>query len=144
MKNLWSILCLVLSIKTRPIPNCLYLLTWHTFVAIVLNIGGWVSLPGVEARGALGTVPIGLRATLCLIRKISVWSSLVLLVISVYLPPSFPIQLSLSFSFLPPPPPPLILHALLLYLGYPEQATPTIALIVPVPDSAPPSYTSPW
>ena len=48
------------------------LLTWPPFIDSVLNIGGWSSLPRAYARGALGTVPIGLRATLCLIRHISV------------------------------------------------------------------------
>ena len=32
----------------------------------MLNVGGWNSLPGAEARGALGTVPSGLHATLYL------------------------------------------------------------------------------
>ena len=41
---------------------------------------------------------------------------------------------------LPSPP---LLHAPLLSLGYPERSTPTIALMVAVPDSAPLLDTSP-
>ena len=75
----------------------------------MLNIGWRNYLPISEARGALCTVSIGLCATLCLICQISVWSSRVLIVISVYLPPYFPILLSLYLSLWFPhicPPPP--------------------------------------
>ena len=50
----------------------LSLLTWNPCIAGVINIRGYNYLPGSEARGTLGNVPIGLRATLCLIRQISV------------------------------------------------------------------------
>ena len=83
-----------------PCKSSLSLLTWTPCINSMLNIGGWNSLPGAEARCALGTVPIGLSAILCIIGHISVWLSVVLLVISVSLtpslPPPFPIILSLS------------------------------------------------
>ena len=40
------------------------ILTWPPWISSMTNIRGWNSLPGAEARGALGTIPIGLRATL--------------------------------------------------------------------------------
>ena len=97
----------------------------------MINIGGWNSLPGSETRGALGTVPIGLRATLCLILQIYVWSSLVILVISVSIHPSLPIIVYVADV------------CTAITLGYPERAAPTITtLIVTVPASAPPLDTS--
>ena len=77
----------------------LSLLTLPPCITSMLNIGGWDYLPRAEARGSLVTVPIVLRATLCLIRQISIWLSLVFLVISVSLLPYLPILLSLSLSF---------------------------------------------
>ena len=66
---------------TIRVAKSFYILTWHLRIANVLNVRGWNSLPGVEARGVLGTIPIGLHATLFLISHISVCSSMVLLVI---------------------------------------------------------------
>ena len=40
------------------------LLTWPPWISSAPNNGGYNYLPGAEARGALGTVPIGLCATL--------------------------------------------------------------------------------
>ena len=61
----------------------LFLLTWPPCNAIMLNIGGCSSLTKSEASGALGNVPIGLRAVIYPICQIYIWLSLVLLVISV-------------------------------------------------------------
>ena len=46
------------------VQSVILFLTWPPWIPSVPNIGGWYSLPGAEARGALGTVPSGLRATL--------------------------------------------------------------------------------
>ena len=43
---------------------CISLLTWYPRSPSMPSIGGWYSLPVTEARGALGAVPSGLRATL--------------------------------------------------------------------------------
>ena len=86
-----------------------FFLTWPPCIASMLNIRGWSSLPAAESSGSLVTVHIGLRSILCLIHQISVWLSMVLQVISVFLPPSLPILLSLSLSlqsfrpYVPPP-----------------------------------------
>ena len=80
----------------QKLYTSLSLVNWNSCIASMLNIGGWSYLPGAEASGALVTVLIGLRATICLIRHISIIFFLVLLLISVSLPPSFPILLSLS------------------------------------------------
>ena len=78
----------------------------HLCIASMLNIRGCNSLPGAGDRGKLGTVPIGLGAILCIIGQISIWSSLVLLFISVSLPQPFPIRISLSLQILHPCLPP--------------------------------------
>ena len=80
-------------------PDALSLLTCPPCIASVLNIRGWCSLPRAEASRALGTVPIGLCATLYPIRQTSVQLSLVILVMSVpSLHPSLPYSPSPSPS----------------------------------------------
>ena len=59
------------------------------------------------------------------------------------LSPSNPPYTTLTLPPITPPlspPPTNLLHALILYLGNPERAAPTIELIVAVPASAPPPY----
>ena len=80
-------------------PPGFSLLIWPACIASVLNIGGWGSLPGEEASGSLGKVPIGLHAILYPMHHTSVRLSLVLLVISVpFLHPSLPYSPSPSPS----------------------------------------------
>ena len=82
----------------------LFLLTWPPCIAGILNIGGWISLPGAEDSGTLGTVHIGLCSTLYPIRQTSVLSSLVLPVISVpSLHTSLPYSPSSYYSSIPVP-----------------------------------------
>ena len=40
------------------------LLTWNSYISLMLNMGGWGPLPISEASGALGSVPSELRATI--------------------------------------------------------------------------------
>ena len=54
------------------IDEYLSLLTWPSCIASKINIKGWNYVPKTEARVSLCIIPIGLRATLCLIRYISV------------------------------------------------------------------------
>ena len=54
------------------IVRILSLLKWPPCISSMLNLWGWGSLPGAEASGPLGTAPIALRATLYLIRQISI------------------------------------------------------------------------
>ena len=56
--------------------------------------------------------------------------------------PTIPLPI-IVIPLYPSPPPPTMLHASLLSLGYPERGDTTIALKVAVPDSDPPSDTSP-
>ena len=94
---------------TGYISLSLSLLTWFPYIGRVLNIGGWSSLPGAEASGALGIVPVGLHVTLYPICQTSAQSSLVLLVISVpSLHPTLPYSPSDSSV---PAPLPSLLHA---------------------------------
>ena len=46
------------------IPYLLSLLTWHTCISSMFNVGGWNYLPRAEDRGALRNVPSGLLANL--------------------------------------------------------------------------------
>ena len=71
----------------------IYILARPPCIGSVINIERWSSLPRSEASGALGTIYIGLHATLYPIHQISVRSYMVLLVISV---PSF--RTSLPYS----------------------------------------------
>ena len=97
----------------------LSLLTWPTYIASVLNIGQWSSLPGAEASSVLCTVPIRLRATLYPIRQTSIGSYLFLL--SYHSPPfilpypTLPLPPILPSLYLPSPP---LLRALPLSSGY--------------------------
>ena len=124
--------------------STLSLLIWPLFIASPLNIGGWSYLPGAEARGTLGTVPIGLGATLyplsdiCLI--VSSSTSHFSLSISILSYPTLHFSLITTFPFTSRSP---LLHAPLLSPGYPGQADPIIAWIGAVLDSAPLIDTSP-
>ena len=55
-----QLLFLIINHNTLTIS----LLTWPIFIYSILNVGGYISLPGSEARVSSGTVPSGLRATL--------------------------------------------------------------------------------
>ena len=55
MKNIEPILSLSLSFS---------LLTWPLFPTSIPNIMWWCYLPGAEAKSTLGTIPMGLYATL--------------------------------------------------------------------------------
>ena len=49
----------------------IYILTWPPCIASVINITRWSSLTEAESSNVLGTVPIGLRTTLYIIRQTS-------------------------------------------------------------------------
>ena len=127
--------------------SSLSLLTWPPFSAIVINIGGWSSLPKAESSGRIRH---RLFWVTCYI--ISHPSDLRPIVLSYLshistLPSSLPTLLSLSISLrffctrLPPLPP--MLHTLPYYSGYTERYAPTITCICAVPDSILPPDTSP-
>ena len=124
----------------------LSLLTWSQLISSMLNIGGCNSLPGVEARGTLYTVPVGLCVTLFLLRQnlrliFSGSSSNFILPPSVLLYPTISLPLIMLSLSLPPS---LLLHKLLLYLGYTEQGANTIFARVALPTSDTSPYTNPW
>ena len=97
----------------------LSLLTWPTCIYSMINIGGRSSLPGSEAKDALGTIPSGLRATL-------------------YLYPTRPRPKSLWLFYhiitYPSPDPTLIYLSLCLQLFHPCIPTPLrVCLHIPYP-----------
>ena len=53
-------------LKTKYVHSVLSLLTWPPCISRMLNVGGWNSLPGIDARGALVTIHIWLHPTLYL------------------------------------------------------------------------------
>ena len=123
----------------------LSLLNWPPLISSVPNIRGWNYLPGAEARGSLGPVPIGLCATL--INS----PSNISLIFSGYsshliLPPSVLSYPTISLPLIPVSPYPhpyLMLHVPLLSLGYPDRDAPTTSVRVTFLASAPPPDTSP-
>ena len=73
----------------------------------MLNVGGWCSSPISEARGALGTIPIGLRANLYLHPVRPPPKRLQLFYHIIPSLSSAPTLIYLYLRHLPPPPPSL-------------------------------------
>ena len=145
LPSIFNMMVFILTYRNWGISLSLSILTWNPCIATMINIGGWISLPGTEDSGALGTVPIGLRATLYPILQTSVWLSLVLLFILVpYFHTSLPCSNFLSDSSVSVPPSLPLLHSLTLPLEYLERYDPTITCIGTLLDSALSPYTSPW
>ena len=126
----------------------LSLLTWPPWISRFLNIGGWNSLPWLESRGASGTVPSGLRATLYLHPTSPPPKRLRFFYHIIPSPQYDSTLLSLSLRLLLPPPhthpPHPQLPDPIWYPWYPGQAAPTITWIGTLLTSAPPPNTSPW